>query len=45
LFLLVCDTLGRTLLSSEIPIGLLSSLLGAIVFIIILSLRHQEGKA
>ena len=45
LFLLVCDTLGRTLLSSEIPIGLLSSFLGAIIFIIILSLRNQEGKA
>ena len=45
LFLLICDTIGRTLLATEIPIGLLSSFLGAIIFIIILSLRHQEGKA
>lgn len=45
LFLLVCDTLGRTLLPTEIPIGLLTSLFGAIVFIIILSLKHQGGKA
>ncbi|MEA4859390.1 MAG: iron ABC transporter permease [Sphaerochaeta sp.] len=45
LFLLLCDTLGRTLLPTEIPIGLLTSLFGAIVFIIILSLKHQGGKA
>ena len=45
LFLLVCDTIGRTLLPTEIPIGLLTSFLGAIIFIIILSLKHQEGKA
>jgi len=45
LFLLLCDTLGRTLLPTEIPIGLLTSLFGAVVFIIILSLKHQGGKA
>ncbi len=45
LFLLVCDTIGRTLLPTEIPIGLLTSFLGAIMFIVILSLKHQEGKA
>ena len=45
LFLLLCDTVGRTLLASEIPIGLLSSFIGALIFIVILSLRHQEGKA
>jgi iron complex transport system permease protein len=45
LFLLLCDTIGRTLLPTEIPIGLLTSFLGAFVFIIILSLKHQEGKA
>ena len=43
-FLLFSDTLGRTLLPTEIPIGLLTSLFGAIAFIIILSLRNQEGK-
>ena len=45
LFLLLCDTLLRTLLPTEIPIGLLTSLFGAVVFIIILSLKHQGGKA
>lgn len=44
-FLLASDTLGRTLLPAEIPIGLVTSLVGAIVFIIILSMRQQEGKA
>ncbi len=44
-FLLVCDTIGRTVLPTEIPIGLLTSFLGSGVFIIILSLKHQEGKA
>ncbi|MGE4583893.1 MAG: FecCD family ABC transporter permease [Sphaerochaeta sp.] len=44
-FLLFCDTLGRTVLPTEIPIGLLTSFLGSIMFIIILSLKHQEGKA
>ncbi|MFA5448784.1 MAG: hypothetical protein WC233_10980 [Sphaerochaeta sp.] len=39
------DTLGRTLLAAEIPIGLVTSLFGAIIFIIILSMRQQEGKA
>lgn len=45
LFLLLCDTVGRTLLPTEIPIGLLTSFIGAIVFIVILSLKHQDGKA
>jgi iron complex transport system permease protein len=44
-FLLVCDTIGRTVLATEIPIGLLTSFMGAIIFMIILSLKHQEGKA
>ncbi|MFA5446989.1 MAG: iron ABC transporter permease [Sphaerochaeta sp.] len=44
-FLLASDTLGRTLLAAEIPIGLVTSLFGAIIFIIILSMRQQEGKA
>jgi iron complex transport system permease protein len=42
---LVCDTIGRTVLATEIPIGLLTSFMGAIIFMIILSLKHQEGKA
>jgi iron complex transport system permease protein len=45
LFLLLCDTLGRTALATEIPIGLLTSFVGAVTFAIILSLKNQEGKA
>jgi iron complex transport system permease protein len=45
LFLLLCDTVGRTVLATEIPIGLLTSFIGAITFTFILSLKHQEGKA
>jgi len=45
LFLLLCDTVGRTLLPTEIPIGLLTSFIGAIIFMVILSLKHQDGKA
>lgn len=43
-FLLFSDSLGRTLLPTEIPIGLVTSLFGAVIFIIILSVRNQEGK-
>lgn len=42
LFLLMCDTLGRTLLAGEIPLGILTSILGAVIFILIL-LRKQSG--
>jgi iron complex transport system permease protein len=41
-FLLICDTVGRTLLSSEIPLGVLTSLIGALLFIVILSRKQTE---
>jgi iron complex transport system permease protein len=44
IFLLACDTLGRTLLSSEIPLGVITSLLGACVFVIILTRKQTEVK-
>lgn len=44
LFLLACDTVGRTLLSSEIPLGVLTSLIGAVLFIIILTRPQTEAK-
>ena len=44
LFLLACDTVGRTLLSSEIPLGVLTSLIGAVLFVIILTRRQTEVK-
>lgn len=44
LFLLVCDTLGRTLLASEIPLGVITSLVGAMVFMLMLTRRQTEVK-
>ena len=44
LFLVASDTLGRSLLSSEIPLGVLTSLIGALLFIIILTRRQTEVK-
>jgi iron complex transport system permease protein len=44
LFLLSCDTIGRTLLSSEIPLGVLTSLIGAILFVVILSRKQTEVR-
>lgn len=38
-FGLVCDTLARMLLPGEIPLGILSSLLGAILFAVVLTRR------
>ena len=42
LFLLICDTIGRSLLPSEIPLGVLTSLIGAVLFVIILSRKQTE---
>ncbi|MDY0371396.1 MAG: iron ABC transporter permease [Sphaerochaetaceae bacterium] len=44
LFLLASDTLGRSLLSSEIPLGVLTSLVGALLFMVILTRRQTEVK-
>ncbi len=40
IFALVCDTAGRTLLAGEIPLGILTSLLGAAIFITLLMSRN-----
>ncbi len=44
LFLLLCDTAGRTLLSSEIPLGVITSLCGAALFVVILSQKEKERE-
>jgi len=41
LFMLVCDTLGRTLLAGEIPLGVLTSMIGTIAFTILLSAKRS----
>jgi iron complex transport system permease protein len=38
-FVVFCDALGRTLLPGEIPLGILTSLFGAIGFVVLLSRR------
>jgi len=43
IYLLICDTAARTLLSGELPIGILTSFFGALLFIVILS-RKQSGE-
>ncbi len=44
LFLLISDTLARTLLPSEIPLGIITSMFGATLFILILSSRRAEAN-
>lgn len=39
IFTLICDDISRTLLAGEIPLGILTSLLGASIFIILMVLR------
>ncbi len=40
LFVLLCDNVSRTVLSGEIPLGILTSLIGATVFIVLLMNRR-----
>jgi iron complex transport system permease protein len=44
LFLLLCDTIGRTLLSGEIPLGILTSITGSVIFIVILLRKQTEVR-
>ncbi len=37
IFMILCDDLGRTLLAGEIPLGILTSFLGALVFILLMT--------
>ncbi len=42
LFTLFCDNWARALLPGEIPLGILTSLLGAVIFIVLLSTRSRD---
>ena len=37
IFALLCDNLARTLLAGEIPLGILTSMLGALIFLILMT--------
>lgn len=43
-FVIVCDNLARTLLNGEIPLGILTSLIGAVAFLVLLSLRGRRWQ-
>jgi iron complex transport system permease protein len=40
IFALICDNLARTLLPGEIPLGILTSLFGALLFIVMMTSRN-----
>jgi iron complex transport system permease protein len=45
IYIVVCDTTARTLLDGEIPLGVLTSLIGAGLFIVLLTRRQiRKGK-
>ncbi|QSX08375.1 iron ABC transporter permease [Alkalibacter rhizosphaerae] len=43
LFMIICDTLARTLTSQEIPVGIITSLFGGPFFIYLLKKRKKSG--
>ena len=45
IFVLVCDDLARAVLSGEIPLGILTSLFGTAIFIVLLSTRRLRLKS
>ncbi|HPH45143.1 MAG TPA: iron chelate uptake ABC transporter family permease subunit, partial [Candidatus Aminicenantes bacterium] len=43
IFVLVCDDVARVALSGEIPLGILTSLLGTLLFLVLLLQRKIRG--
>ncbi|HPC05882.1 MAG TPA: iron ABC transporter permease, partial [Anaerolineaceae bacterium] len=41
-FTVICDDIGRTLLAGEIPLGILTSLLGALAFMLLMMARKVQ---
>jgi iron complex transport system permease protein len=45
-FLILCDTVGRTLIApAEIPVGVITAMLGGPFFVWLLKRQHKRGKA
>jgi iron complex transport system permease protein len=40
IFTIICDDIGRTLLPGEIPLGILTSFLGAAIFVLLMTSHH-----
>jgi len=45
LSILVCDDIARTVLPAEIPLGILTSLVGAVVFIVLMGTAGKRRRA
>lgn len=45
IFAVMCDDLARTILAGEIPLGIITSLLGALAFALIFASHHAAGKS
>ena len=43
LYLSVCDTIGRSLFTGELPLGILTSIFGTVLFILLLTSKRGLG--
>jgi iron complex transport system permease protein len=43
-FTVLCDDIARTLLAGEVPLGILTSVLGAAFFLLLMSTRRRERE-
>jgi len=44
IFTLLCDDLARTLLAGEIPLGILTSLFGAVIFLFLMMIQQRKAQ-
>jgi iron complex transport system permease protein len=45
IFTMLCDDLARTLLAGEIPLGILTSLFGAIIFLVLMIFQSSQSRS
>ncbi len=45
IFSIICDVIARTMLAGEIPLGIITSFLGAVIFIILMSRQKLKAVA
>lgn len=44
IFTMVCDDIARTLLAGEIPLGILTSLFGAVIFLFLMAVQQSKSQ-
>jgi iron complex transport system permease protein len=44
IFTMLCDNLARTLLAGEIPLGILTALFGALIFLVLMTFRQTKPQ-